>query len=374
MNTICKKLTIFVLSIFIYTSNTFAGVILPEPDCGFTGGDNCLVYDDFTVYSMSFLQFNEDQSLQPVSGDKYYIDSSPGKIKNDIVIASSPASAINNSDISTTGIDDAFETPNNGGSDLFAMLATAEPAPVLTNDNLVTSLLPNSDNLDIDGDANTDDKELSLWDIETSVLTDFLDGDDLLFFFNLNETGAQDTLDSGQDMLGWMRVFLTDSTTGDSISFTLSGANTENPFIQTQEQTGINGTIMPDNILPTADDLWAYVHGEICVDETNGSVLALGSCSAANNPANGKTVNQNLGANAAAFSLWNEDLNNALYSGNYDMMSVDLRMAHIENGYDQMFIRAGEIGDDITVRNIPEPASILLMLMGLIGIYRFKLN
>lgn len=374
MNTICKKLTIFVLSIFIYTSNTFAGVILPEPDCGFSGGDNCLVYDDFTVYSMSFLQFNEDQSLQPVSGDKYYIDSSPGKIKNDIVIASSPASAINNSDISTTGIDDAFETPNNGGSDLFAMLATAEPAPVLTNDNLVTSLLPNSDNLDIDGDANTDDKELSLWDIETSVLTDFLDGDDLLFFFNLNETGAQDTLDSGQDMLGWMRVFLTDSTTGDSISFTLSGANTENPFIQTQEQTGINGTIMPDNILPTADDLWAYVHGEICVDETNGSVLALGSCSAANNPANGKTVNQNLGANAAAFSLWNEDLNNALYSGNYDMMSVDLRMAHIENGYDQMFIRAGEIGDDITVRDIPEPASILLMLMGLIGIYRFKLN
>lgn len=362
---------VIILLISVFFNSAKAGVVLPNPNCGFSGGDNCLIFDDFTVFSMSFLQFNEDQSLQPVSGDTYYIDSSPGKIKNDIVIASSPAAATNNTDISATGIDDAFKTPNDGGSDLFAMLADNEPDPVLSNDNNVTSLLPNPDGIDIDGDGTTNELlGLSLWDIETSVLTSFLGGEDLLFFFNLNETGTVDALDSGQDMLGWMRVFLTDSLTGDTIDFTLSGANTLNPAIQSQAQTGLGGLVAPDNILPTANDEWAYVHGQICVDENDGSVLALESCASAGNPANGQTVNQNLGSNAAAFGLWNEDLNSALYSNKYDMMTVDLRMAHIENGFDQLFIRAGEIEG----REIPEPVGIWLFVAGVVGLFWARRN
>lgn len=363
LRSIILVITLFV-SVFLNSAK--AGLVLPDPDCGFSGGDNCLVFDDFTVFSMSFLQFNEDSSLQPISGDTYYIDSSPGKIKDDIVIASSPAAATNNTDISATGIDDAFDTPNDGGSDLFAMLADNEPTPVLTNDNNVTSLLPNPDGIDIDGDGTANELQgLSLWDIETSALTSFLGGEELLFFFNLNETGTVGALDSGQDMLGWMRVFLTDSLTGDTIDFTLSGANTLNPAIQSQAQTGLGGVVAPDNILPTADDEWAYVHGQICVDENDGTVLALASCSNAGNPANGQTVNQNLGSNAAAFALWNEDLNSALYSNKYDMMTVDLRMAHIENGFDQMFIRAGEVEGG----EIPEPLGVWLFVAGIFGLF-----
>lgn len=251
---------------------------------------------------MSFLQNNLDGSLQPVSGDTYYIDSSPGKIKDDIVIASSPASAKDNGDIGAN-IDDAFDTPNAGGSELFAMMSAYEPAPAFAGDNIqqAGTMLSNPDNLDIDGDGNGDgnlDGELSLWDITTSELTSFLNGDDLLFFFNLNETGANDELDSGQDMLAWLRVYLTNSSTGAKVEFTLSGNNTAIPAIQAQEQTAF-----VDNILPDSDQDWAYVHGEICVDSTDGSVLALGSCSFAGNPANGVTVNQNLGANSAAFGV-----------------------------------------------------------------------
>ena len=33
-----------------------------------------------------------------------------------------------------------------------------------------------------------------------------------------------------------------------------------------------------DNIVPTADDYWAYVHREISVSKADGSVLGLLSC------------------------------------------------------------------------------------------------
>lgn len=357
MNRLLCWVTAFCLSLLLSTQ-TKANIILPDPKCGTAAGDNCLIFDDFTVFSMSFLEFNNSGSLQPTAQDLYYIDSSPGKIKDDIVIASSPAASINNSDISPTGIDDAYSTPTSGGPDFFAMLAANEPDPLLTHDNIQggNALMPNPNNIDVDADGSGDGTgPLALWDIETSVLTSFLGGEDLMFFFNLNETGTDDQLASGQDMLGWLRVYLTDSATGNSISFTLSGNNTAIPAIQSYAQTA------QDNILPTAQDEWAYIHGKICVNELDGSVIALSSCSAAGNPANGKTVNQNLGANAAAFGLWNQDLNTALYSGAYDMMSVDMRMGYIESGYEQLFIRAAQVGTEI-----PEPSMILIFSIALL--------
>lgn len=360
-----KVLLFFFITFHIYSTTARAALILPEPDCGLSSGKTCLVYDDFTVFSMSFLQFTENGSLSPNSGDKYYINSSPGHLADDIVIASSPHVSKDNEDLtpSLVDMDNAFDTPNAGGSETFVMLSSNEPSPVLTNDNFINSALPNPDNLDIDndgipdGDANGNG--ISLWDIETASLTSFLGGDDLLFFFNLNETGANDTLDSGQDMLSWMRVFLTDSTTGDVKHFTLSGNNTLAPAIQSRAQSS------SDSILPTEDDMWAYTHGEICVSTVDGTVLALSSCSFVGNPANGVTVNQNLGANAAAFALWNEELNDDLYSGKYDMLSVDMRMSHIENGYEQLFIRAANVSDGTVIINeVPSPSSLFLIFVG----------
>jgi len=45
------------------------------------------------------------------------------------------------------------------------------------------------------------------------------------------------------------------------------------------------------------------------------------------------TVNQNL-APYAAFALYSEELQQSLLSGDYDKMSVDLRMASLNNGYE----------------------------------------
>ena len=33
-----------------------------------------------------------------------------------------------------------------------------------------------------------------------------------------------------------------------------------------------------DNIVPTVDDYWAYVHGELSVSKADGSILGLISC------------------------------------------------------------------------------------------------
>jgi hypothetical protein len=88
-------------------------------------------------------------------------------------------------------------------------------------------------------------------------------------------------------------------------------------------------------------------------------LLHFESCTQAD-PAGSVTVNQNLGANNAAFALYSQGLQDALDSGNYDVMSVDLRMAAEDNGFEQLFIAATTIPN-----TIPEPASIALLGAGL---------
>jgi hypothetical protein len=82
-------------------------------------------------------------------------------------------------------------------------------------------------------------------------------------------------------------------------------------------------------------------------------------------PAGSVTVNQNLGANQAAFALFNQQLSDLILDPNsgYDLVSVDLRMGHVDNGFEQLFILPTVVG----TRQVPEPSSIALFLAGLAG-------
>jgi hypothetical protein len=326
---------------FVLPGVAGAAPVLPSADCLTDPSDitNCLKFDDFAVYSLAFLNYqNGEGDVSP--GDTYYVRSSGQPINDALVVATSPGGRRNNTDLGLAGVDDAYNTPNSvPGNSSFVnfLMESPDPSPTFTGDNF---------NQTTQGDAT-----LPLWDVLVSDVQSFLGGEDLVFWFNLNEEN-KGGLDDGQDMYAWGQVTLTDTATNTSVTFTLSGNDTSLFPEQSAAQTA------GDSILPNASDMWAWVHGEICVDPATGDLVELGPCSTSF----GDTVNQNLGAGQAAFALYSPDLNTALYSGLYDLMTVDMRMAHIDNGYEQLFI----LNSDIPT-NVPVPGTILLLGLGLIG-------
>jgi hypothetical protein len=355
----------------LFAQSGQAQINLPTPSCGLGPANNCLIFDDVTVFSLALLNFQAGFG-QAGPGDPFYINSSPGQIQPYIVVASSPASATDNQDVAPGAADDAYNTPENvsSGAANFVMLPT-DPTPTIPGDNVQqpNTTINNNALPGVPGaPATTPDGSLPLWDITTDALLDYLNGNSLVFFFNLNEEN-KGGLDSGQDMYAYGDIYLTgagvDGILGtaddDVLMVTLSGNNCNGGGACTPLQAAPQ-TAGVDDILPTANDQWAVVHGEICV-AANGAVLALAPCSG---QPGGTTVNQNLGANAFAFALYSPELDAALHSGLYDVMSVDLRMGHVGNGYEQLAIAGvnfGECTDNCGV--VPEPSSVALMGAGL---------
>jgi len=212
--------------------------------------------------------------------------------------------------------------------------------------------------------------QLPLWNVATSALKTYLGGGALDFFFNLNQTNSSQStyLQAPQDMLATLAVIFTGpkgqlvlNLNGDACGGVPGSCI---PGAQSFAQSSAAG--IQNDILQTAADQWAYVHGQICVTSA-GAVLGFGACTAAETAAGGQPVNQNLGANNAAFALFSQAAQNALDcvlpggGACYTTMSVDLRMSAEDNGYEQLFILPGQF-----VVSIPEPASISVVGGGLL--------
>jgi hypothetical protein len=345
-------LTVPAFAAALATSTPASADVLPAPNCGFAATNNCLVFDDFTVYSLALLHFQIDPADKVGPGSPFYVASSPGALKDFLVVATGPTGAVaTNTDVVGGGlVDNAHETPNSvGGTTNFVMSGS--------NDGTQGANIP----------ANSS----TTWDIDIDALNAYLAGGQMEFFFNLNQTNSGSTtyLPTQQDALGWLAVTLTDANGGNAVTFYLDG----------NQCTGIGGRCDPTqsvgqdqfadggeaNILPAdpLHDEWAFVHGSLCASAA-GAVYHLGPC-VAGDPADATDVDQNLGANNAAFGLiafeLNDLLDDALYVGG--KMSVDLRLAGMTNGYEQLFIISG----DNPPVDVPEPVTIGLFGAGLIG-------
>lgn len=318
---------------------------------------NCLIFGDFATYSLEGLNaiYSTTAFDQP---------STPGFLRNNAITIATGAGGFFNS---SPTIDEPYDTPNSvsGGSTFanFESISLTDPSPDFPalGDNTVTA--------DVGGSpvagGNT-------WDATTAAIrSQFLPGEQVVFYFNLNDEN-KGGLDDGQDLLAWARVTLSNPTTGASMSFTLDGTGTGNPSGDACSFSGCVGqTAGVDDILPSAGDMWAYIHGEACVDPGAATpLLHFGACTGGD-PATASTVNQNLGADHAAFTAFSQALSDEILDplSIYTLLSVDLRLGHVDNGYEQLFILPTCVGTRPCENiEVPEPATAAILGLGLLGV------
>ena len=308
-----------------------------------------LQYGDFNVVSLAFANTGTNTN-------NYYVASGPGQIRNDIVVG--------------TGAGGSFYNGTPGGS----MSLAGSDAPYVTESGEGTSSYFATGNSvsapDPGGAGEFAGDTAHSWDIQTSVLKNYLGGQNAVFYFNLNENGVADQL-SGTDLLFWMAVTASGSGVPTQ-TFYLAG----NPFDPNGSgygaaQSALNGA--PDATAPypnvpsgstydPTDARWTYVHGDICV---NGSTfLHYGSC-VNTDVAGAKTVNQDLGANQAAFAGYSLALDALINNPDYTTLQVSWEMAAEDNGYEQLFILPGG-GGSVTTQ-VAEPLTLSLFGAGLVG-------
>lgn len=319
-------------------------------------------YQDFTIYSLNYLSNLAAQNTtvgSPFYGmlpsATYNVDSSPGSLHDKVVVVTGNGGQVsNNTDTcGATGCDNSYDHPPSTAT-FFNSMATTEPSVAVPGE-----------------------PTRSTWTAQASALRSYLGGQDMVFMFNLNEDsgGPANTL-AGQSLLVAARVQLTDAF-GNVLRSFYVGANNAIGLPQTAAQrwlsdgapdpaqgsTTVLDTNSPNGFIST-DPRWAYVHGAISVDATNGAFLAMGDC-VFTQLSNCKTINQNLGANEVAFSAFNQELSDLIGDANSGVafMNVDLLTSGQSNGFEQLFIMAANIPDEV-----PEPGSLLLVGIALAGI------
>ncbi|WP_428607353.1 PEP-CTERM sorting domain-containing protein [Sedimenticola sp.] len=364
-----------------------SAVTLPAPIYGPTGpfyGQ----YDDFYSYSLPLLNYFSDPSGQVVlnlstatlddtlnAGDPWYVNSSPGELGKDgqyIVLATGTNNqGVNdNSDVSSL-IDPAYETPDGGGanSDSFSTVtsdSTANPY----GGTLAGAEEPDygdTPNGNTDGFPDFTQDSTDSWDINVGSLVDFLNGEEMVVFFNHNELG--DT----QELSAWVKVWFTDLD-GNIIEVDKNGGfytgdDTEDAFyLRDTFYNGVNnlgdGNFGIDN--PELDD-WALAPGDVCIDTNNIAAGIDIGCQVYNpNDPGIEKFNHNLGANNAAYAIYSPWLNQfiaGLLNPEDYVMHVDMRLSGEDNGYEQAFISTFS-----RVTNVPEPSTLFVLAIGLLGL------
>ena len=354
-----------------------------------------VAYGDGESYSLPI-----SQALDGCTGPgcDFYIASTPGAIKDLIVVATGS----NGKPVTTNiaGIDDAYATPNGKkGANFYETSDTA-------ND-------PGASN----GDPTT---QLDwAWDAEIDSLNSFRLGKELVFFFNNNQINSCDS--ACQSLAFWAQLWVTDKDgilVGNVFEFVnqippiFNGTSNNIPgtysIVSTGTSGGIPSAIGGDPTLFTSDIAnplgaeplagsnaatdYVLSGGQICLNASAVPVLCDGSQAAG-------PFNHNLGANEAAYAVVFPELNalidglaaNAGYTLHIDFnMGCDPSLGpnagavgdnvndlictgadggdlgrNLNNGFEQIFIATASTVSNVP---IPSPGTILLLGLGLLGL------
>ena len=326
-----------------------------------------VTYGDGNSYSLAFSAIAYDliSGGGTKSGNPYYVNSSPGAIKDLTVIGTGSSGQPVTTNF--VGMDNAYPTPNSDGIEFFSTGTTADPGGIN----------------EFAGDA------ANTWDIRLTALDGFVGDESPVFFFNNNQTNSGSAED--QNLAIWAALTLYDDA-GVLSPLTLYFSNLGGAYALISEGGGGDpfGTAGTGTLgTPTGPDAgdndatdYVLAGGQLCYDTTSPFSGAV-PCDSANASA---PVNHNLGANQAVYAVVFPALNDILaladFDG-YDVLSIDWRMGcdpntdqsefscdgsegnhgrSLNDGYEQLFI-----GTVTSVVNVPEPATLALLGSALLG-------
>lgn len=305
-------------------------------------------YGDFSVFSLGLLDVCQSNPLcQPTSG--LPVMSGGGQIDDQLMIYAKTDGQLNNYDSSgpfagsspaLMMIDNPFNSPTGAGSSAFSMGSGNEPG---------------GSTAEFTGDI------IGRWDAKLSSVLSYLTDPgtgkvhDLVFLFDNNQQG------SGQNQWQyiWAQVKIVDGSGAAIKCYELNNGPTGG--------CGVEPTNEPT---PSAYGNWVPMIDQFCVKASDGTSYNIGAANAGACAPGDYFVNNNLGNSKAEFAAYIDDLNANLvnWAANDYFMSVQMKLYNLNDGDERLWI----CSDCDLSHRVPEPATLALAGLGLLGMVAFR--